>query len=214
MHIAHTQPYRIAGTDRQFAGLLRSEEGGQFAAGGSDDHALEGAGEGDASDGSGAEGRAGQLAGGKGEIYRLRAQKQFDRLSAEVIGPGRRGDGNLADVDGGAVAMGRKEVGGTQKACREAMPGGAVKLVGRADFEEFAVVDDADTVRQLEGFFLIVGDEDGGEFEPALDLAQGAAELAADFDIQRAKRLIEERTAGLAAKARATATRCCWPPES
>ena len=48
----------------------------------------------------------------------------------------------------------------------------------------------------------------------ALDALQFGLHLTAQLEIQRRQRFIEQQHLGLFAKARANATRCCWPPES
>ena len=38
--------------------------------------------------------------------------------------------------------------------------------------------------------------------------------MAAQLGVEVGERLVEEQTCGSSTSARATATRCCWPPES
>jgi hypothetical protein len=59
-----------------------------------------------------------------------------------------------------------------------------------------------------------VGHEDGGELEALLDRADLLAQAAADAGIQRRERLIQQRIRGCTTRARASATRWRWPPES
>jgi hypothetical protein len=51
-------------------------------------------------------------------------------------------------------------------------------------------------VGELERFFLVVGDEDGGVAGAVMDLAQPAAQLAAHLGVERAERLVEQQHLG------------------
>jgi len=48
-------------------------------------------------------------------------------------------------------------------------------------------------VGELEGFILIMGDEQGRVPEPGVQLAQPLAQLLADLGIERAERLVEQQ---------------------
>ncbi len=90
-----------------------------------------------------------------------------------------------------------------------------VQLAGRTHFEQASQVHHADAVGEREGFFLVVRDQHRRDAEFALDLADRAA--AAPRGSWRRGRRTARRAAALRAcaqAARATATRCCWPPES
>ena len=81
--------------------------------------------------------------------------------------------------------------------------------------DDAPVVEDGDDVGQRERLFLVVRDEHHGRAERGeqlLDLERagcraGSASSAANGSSSRIRR-------GSGASARATATRCCWPPES
>ena len=68
-----------------------------------------------------------------------------------------------------------------------------VETVGRVDLEQAAAVHDADAVAELEGFLLVVGDEDRRDAQRLLDLLQALAQLRADLDVERAERLVEQQ---------------------
>ena len=57
-------------------------------------------------------------------------------------------------------------------------------------------------------------DVDDGERQPLLQLADLLAHLPAQPRVEVRQRLVEQQHRGSSTSARATATRCCWPPES
>ena len=90
-----------------------------------------------------------------------------------------------------------------------------VELHRRADLLDRAGVHHGDAVADRVGLFLVVGDEDRGEAEPLLQRRAARAArctriLASRFDSGSSS----SSTLGSMAMVRATATRCCWPPES
>ena len=89
-----------------------------------------------------------------------------------------------------------------------------VDFLGCADLFDAAAAHDDDAVGEFEGFFLIVGDEDAGD----VDFIVQAPSQSRNSLRTRASRApngsSRSRTLGRAAKARARATRCRWPPDS
>ena len=77
----------------------------------------------------------------------------------------------------------------------EGRVGLVVDVVGRADLLDSALAHDDETVGELEGFFLIVGHEDGGVAGLVVDLAEPLAELLADLRVEGAEGLVEEQHA-------------------
>jgi hypothetical protein len=61
-----------------------------------------------------------------------------------------------------------------------------------------ALVEDRDAVGERERFLVIVGDEDRGQAELVVDLAQRAAQLAPDLGVERSERLVEQQDARVA----------------
>ena len=55
------------------------------------------------------------------------------------------------------------------------------------------MIEERDAVGKSEGFFLVVSDEDRGEAEFVVDLAQRCAKLAANLGIQCSEGLVEEQ---------------------
>src|SRR3954453_15557430 len=56
---------------------------------------------------------------------------------------------------------------------------------------------DDDPVGELERLLLVVGDEDGGQAHPLVQLPQPAPQLLPDLGVQRAERLVEQQHPGL-----------------
>ena len=67
-----------------------------------------------------------------------------------------------------------------------------VELGRRTDLQQAALLHHADPVRQLEGFLLVVRDQDRRDLQRTLNVAQCAPELTADLDVQRAEGLVEQ----------------------
>lgn len=72
-----------------------------------------------------------------------------------------------------------------------------VHLVGRAELDEFSVLQDRHAVREVQGLFLVVGHEDGGDAGAVVQFAQPAAQLAADLGVQGAERFVQQQHLGL-----------------
>ena len=62
--------------------------------------------------------------------------------------------------------------------------------------------------------FLVVGDMDEGRADALLDRLQLILHLPAELEVERAQRLVEQQHRGSTTSARASATRCRWPPDS
>src|SRR5262249_5612589 len=71
-----------------------------------------------------------------------------------------------------------------------------VDLIRRSDLFNLAFVHDDDAVGDFQRFLLIVGDENAGDVDLVVQLAQPAAKLKAHLGIQSAERLVEEQNAG------------------
>ena len=68
---------------------------------------------------------------------------------------------------------------------------------GVPDLLDTALVHDHDPVGDFEGLFLIVGYEDAGDLDPAMEGPQPAAKFLANLGIQRSERLVQQQHAGL-----------------
>ena len=69
-------------------------------------------------------------------------------------------------------------------------------------------------IRDGEGLLLIVGDVDGGDAHAPLQAAHLHPQALADLGVEIRQRLVQQEHARLHHEARASATRCCWPPDS
>jgi hypothetical protein len=74
-------------------------------------------------------------------------------------------------------------------------------------------VQDADLVGHRERFLLVVRDQHRGGAARLDDLAHLERQPLAQVDVEIGERLVEQQQLGRGASARASATRCCWPPE-
>ena len=100
-------------------------------------------------------------------------------------------------------------------AARTSVVGGrAEQLRGRPDLHEPARVQHGDPIAEQQRLGHVVGHEDRGEAELAADAPERLLQAVAGERIERAERLVEQHEPRRAASARATPTRCCWPPES
>ena len=93
--------------------------------------------------------------------------------------------------------MAEQQVGRSQETGDELSARVMVELLRPIDLQQAAEAHHADVVGNLEGFLLVVGNEDGGHVQLALDLAQRAAQLDADLGIQRAQRLVQQQNVRL-----------------
>jgi hypothetical protein len=89
-----------------------------------------------------------------------------------------------------------------------------VQIARGVDLFDAALVEHGDAVGHRQRFGLIMGDEDESDAELALQLLQFALHLLAQFQIERAERLIEQQHARAIDQARARATRWRWPPDN
>ena len=66
------------------------------------------------------------------------------------------------------------------------------------DLQDLAARHDGDAVGQRQRLFLVVGHEDEGDADGALDLAQLDLHLLAQLLVERAQRLVQQQHLGLA----------------
>ena len=101
------------------------------------------------------------------------------------------------DVASIAIDAAVQHVDVAHEARDERRGGAAIDLARRADLLHLAAVHHHDRVRQHRRFFLVVGDEHEGGGELALDRFQLDLELAAELQVERAQRLVEQQDGGL-----------------
>src|SRR5215207_794441 len=80
--------------------------------------------------------------------------------------------------------------------------------------EDTALLEDGDLVPHLYGLVYVVGDEDNCLLYVFLNPQELVLKPFARDRVDGPERLVHEHDRGSAASARATPTRCCWPPES
>src|SRR5436190_1274152 len=73
----------------------------------------------------------------------------------------------------------------------------SIQRFAGADLEQPAALENSDSVRKLEGFLLVVSDQDRSHAKPLLNLFEGAPELRANLHIQRAERFVKQQDIGL-----------------
>ena len=89
-----------------------------------------------------------------------------------------------------------------------------VDIVRRAELQHAAVLHHRDPVGHRQRLLLVVGDQHEGDAGLALDALQLDLHAAPQLQVERRQRLVEQQQARAGASARASATRCCWPPDS
>ena len=155
---------------------------------------LEGADEGALVDHGAAEERAGESVGRVAEGHVLGPEEHLHPAPA-ARGLGARGERELdrpeAHPRGRAVA--HHQVGGAEEGGDELGLGAQVELLRRPGLEQAAAGEDGQAVGELEGLLLVVGDEQGGDAELALHVADGAPQLDAHLGVEGAERLVEEQ---------------------
>ncbi len=90
-----------------------------------------------------------------------------------------------------------KQIHVAEKLVHERRGGMMIDLGGGADLFDPALIHHDYAIREFESFFLIMGDEDAGDVEFVVKLAQPASQLGANLGIQRAERLVEQQHTGL-----------------
>ena len=88
-----------------------------------------------------------------------------------------------------------------------------VDPVGRVVLFDPAMVHHRDTVAEHEGLLLVVRDEHGRDAEFAEETVHLGPHLDTKRGVEVRERFVEQDRRGRGARARARATRCCWPPD-
>ena len=86
-------------------------------------------------------------------------------------------------------------------------------LLGRSALHNVSLVHKEDLIGNIMGKFHLMCDDDHGRV-PVRKSADYLEHFAGQFGIERGCLLIETQDIGRSIRARAMATRCCWPPES
>ena len=89
-----------------------------------------------------------------------------------------------------------KGVGVAQELGYEGVVRLAVECAGVADLFDFAVVHDDDLVGDFQGFFLVVRDQNAGDAQFVVDVAQPGTQFFADFGIECAEGFVQQQQFG------------------
>ena len=140
---------------------------------------------------------SGRTAATTGPVGRLGQHAPRRARRWRAVGARRREDDGAADEPG--------DLGSAR---------GAVEVARGADLDEPAVAHHRDLVGQRERLVLVVGDEHRGGVGRLERPATARPVLARSEASSEENGSSSRTTAGCGASARASATRCCWPPES
>ena len=147
--------------------------------------------------------------------HRREAGRRLLDLEVHALGPdhqgrvptipetldGRRTDDSVAgnpsdrEVSFATLDLCRQQVGHADEPGDELRLGLVVDLLGRADLLDPALAHHRDPVAHRERLFLIVGHEDEGDADLALDALQLELHGLAELEVQRAERLVEQQGA-------------------
>ena len=135
-------------------------------------------------------------------------------LGADTVVRRRRYPGAVGKADRRSVLdRALEQVGLADEVGNESAGGALIDFLGCADLEQLAVVHDGNAVAHRERLFLVVGDEHEAHPQLALERLEFALHLLTELEVESAERFIEEKHLGFVDERRASATRCCWPPD-
>ena len=146
------------------------------------------------------------------QLLRSQDQKLRRRLVPRRF---RKPHGAFAEIGRTArvTATGRK-CDSPMNSAMNRLSGRSYRSLGFVDLPEAAVVDHCDAVRHGQRLALVVRDIDRGDAEPLVQVAHLDLHLLAQLLVERRSGSSMSRMRGSKTIARASATRCRWPPES
>ena len=153
---------------------------------------------------------------------RARARRRAERAGARA-GPSNRALDRSVAVRRrrphrhrlGPDDLGVVDVRDAEEASDVLVDGPRPELVRRRDLDDPPGAHHRHAVAERERLGLVVGDVDGGQRELVEEAGEVVEEPVAQPPVERSERLVEEeQPRGSGASARASATRCCSPPES
>src|SRR6266540_1970055 len=106
-------------------------------------------------------------------------------------------DADLLRADGDVPAVPLDQVGDADEPGDEVAGGSLVDLDRRADLLDAPIPQDRDPVAHGERLLLVVGDVEEGDAHLLLDALQLELHLLAEFQVERAERLVEQQHLGL-----------------
>ena len=113
--------------------------------------------------------------------------------AAQRVGPTINLEIRLAELNVAISVGAQQKVRGAEERGYETRGWSLIKRARLADFLQSPAIHDADSICHAEGFFLVVGHENGRDADGALDLADRAPQLFANFGVEGAERLVEQQ---------------------
>ena len=107
-----------------------------------------------------------------------------------------------------------QDIGLAEEVRHEQVARRLVDLERRAALHDPARLEHDDAVGEREGLLLVVCHQDRRDAQLALQRADLVAHLLAEARVEVRERLVEQQHSGFRTSERASATRCCCPPES
>ena len=99
----------------------------------------------------------------------------------------------------------------SHKGCRRRV----IDVFGRADLLKFTITDDRNLIRHPQCFFLVMRDQDRCRTQVAQEFRATSRRICGRRSGSSPLKGSSSRTTrGRGARARASATRCCWPPDN
>ena len=142
----------------------------------------------------------------------MRSDIGDDVALANVHAIERQGD--AVDMEMAALDFSAELVGAAEKFGHESGLRRRIDLLRRARLLDAAAVQHRDLIGEVERLFLIVGDENGGQFQPLVQAAQPAAQILAHLRVERAEGLVEQKQFRFDGERARKRTRWRCPPES
>src|SRR6266511_2666290 len=136
------------------------------------------------------------IAGHRAEVDDLADHAALDvRTGLGLLGVVQ--DADLLRADGDVPAVPLDQVGDADEPGDEVAGGSLVDLDRRADLLDAPIPQDRDPVAHGERLLLVVGDVEEGDAHLLLDALQLELHLLAEFQVERAERLVEQQHLGL-----------------
>ena len=119
-----------------------------------------------------------------------------DAPAQGMISVRRSGEMQVLGPDPAFLAVDAQHVHMPEEAVHGRVGGVVVDLVRGADLGDAALVEHRDPVSDLQGFFLVVGDENAGDAHLVVQFPQPAPQFAPHLGIQRAEGFVQQQHLG------------------
>ena len=123
-----------------------------------------------------------------------------DHLAVRDVGAGRKRDAELREADDPSLHRRLDEVhrGRADESRDEDVTWLRVEPLRRVDLDDLPGPHDGDTLAERHRLDLVVGDVDGGDAEPLVQLRERGAHADAELSVEVRERLVEQERLGLA----------------